>query len=188
VQTVHEQDEAHPTDHYGRSKLAAESAVHSANVAYTILRPVVIYGPHSKGNIRRLIQLASSPLPLPFKGFNSRRSLLGIDNLIAAIFFVLNNQTTVGEKFLVADPVPLTLPEIFTMLRKVQGRKPGLVYVPPILIRLALHLLGQRNLWERISEDLVVDTSKLKSLGWRPPVETYEGLRLALAAENGEGP
>jgi nucleoside-diphosphate-sugar epimerase len=99
---------------------------------------------------------------------------------------VLNNQTTIGEKFLVADAMPLTLPEIFTMLRKAQGRKPGLVNVPPILVWLASCLSGHTKLWNRIREDLVVETAKLESLGWRPAVETYEGLRSALSAENGE--
>lgn len=184
---VNEEKEPHPTDHYGRSKLAAELAIRSVGLPFTILRPVAIYGPHSKGNIRKLLQLAASPVPLPLKGFNNRRSLLGIDNLIDAILFVLNNKTTIGEKFLIADAVPLKLPELITMLRKAQGRKSGLVYVHPFFIRLVLYLSGQRRLWERVSEDLVVDTSKLESFGWRPKVETYEGLRSALAAENSEG-
>jgi UDP-glucose 4-epimerase len=183
---VAEEDEPRPTDHYGRSKLAAELAIRSVNLPFTILRPVAIYGPHAKGNIKRLFQLAATPVPLPFKGFSNQRSLLGCDNLIDAILFVLNNKTTIGEKFLIADAVPLKLPELIAMLRKAQGRKSRLVYVPPFFIRLALYLAGQNKLWERISEDLVVDTSKLAALGWRPPVETYEGLRSALAVENAE--
>lgn len=179
---LREQDDPHPTDHYGRSKLAAELAVSSTGLPFTILRPVAIYGPHPKGNIKRLVQLARSPLPLPFAGFHSRRSLLGIDNLVGAIFFALNNNTTIGEKFLVADSTPLTLPEVFTMLRKAQGRRPGLIYVPPSTIRLALHLLGQRRLWERISEDLIADTSKLELLGWRAAVHAYDGFRSMIAA------
>jgi UDP-glucose 4-epimerase len=184
---VNEYDPSHPTDHYGRSKLAAESAIRSTGIPFTILRPVVVYGPHAKGNIRRLYKLSSSPFPLPFKGFTNRRSFLALDNLIAAIIFTLNNQTTVDEEFLVADPTPLTLPELIAMLRKAQGRKSGLVYVPSFFIRLALLLSGQWDLWERLSESLVVDTGKLESLGWRPVVDTYEGLRAALAAENDKG-
>ena len=185
-QVVDEEDEARPTDHYGRSKLAAELAIRSVDLPFTILRPVAIYGPHSKGNIRRLFQLAASPLPLPLKGFQNQRSLLGIDNLIGAILFTLNNKKTIGEKFLVADAAPLGLPELITKLRKAQGRKPGLVYVPPFLIRLALYLTGQWPLWERISEDLVVDTRKLESLGWRPTSDTYQGLRAAVDIEKSE--
>lgn len=183
---VHEDDEPHPTDDYGRSKLAAELAVRSVGIPFTILRPVAIYGPQSKENIRKLVQVSKLPLPLPFEAFNNRRSLLGIDNFISAIFFVLNNQATIGETFLVADSAPLTLPQIFAMLRKAQGRTPGLVHVPPSLIRFALLLLGQRKLWERIGEDLIADTTKLESLGWRPEVETYEGLRLAMPAKTTE--
>jgi nucleoside-diphosphate-sugar epimerase len=186
AQIANERDEPHPTDDYGRSKLAAEMAVRSIGLPFTILRPVVVYGPHSKGNIKRLVQLGSLPLPLPFKGFTNQRSLLGIDNLIAAILFVLNNPATAGETFLVADPMPLTLPEIFTMLRKAQGRKPRLVYAPATFIQLALRLLGLTHLWERISESLVVDTSKLESFGWRPTVNTYEGFVAMMRAEGGK--
>ncbi len=181
---LHERDEPHPTDQYGRSKLAAEVAVASAGLPFTILRPVALYGPHPKANVKRLVQLAKSPLPLPFAGFTGRRSLLGIDNLICAIFFVLNTATTIGETFLVADPTPLTLAEIFTLLRKALGRRPGLIFVPPTALRLGLSLLGQGKLWQRISEDLVVDTSKLAAFGWRPALETYDGFRAMLSAED----
>lgn len=34
---------------------------------------------------------------------------------------------------------------------------------------------------------MVVDTSKLQSLGWHPPVKTFDGLRHMLSAESGEG-
>jgi nucleoside-diphosphate-sugar epimerase len=119
-------------------------------------------------------------LPLPFKGFTNKRSFLGVDNLIAAIIFSLNNKTTIDEEFLVSDPTPLTLPELITLARKAQGRAPGLISVPPILIKLALIMLGQAKYWKRLSEDLVVDTSKLEALGWRPTVETYAGLHASI--------
>jgi len=174
--TVRETDSARPTNDYGRSKLAAESAVRVAGAPFTILRPVVVYGPHAKGNIQSLVQLASKPLPLPFSGFRSRRSLLGIDNFIAAILFVLNNPAAVGETYLVSDPTAFTLPEVVTMLRKAQGRRGGLFNVPPIFFRLALHLMRQRDLWARLGEDLVVDTTKLQAIGYRAPVDTYDGI------------
>src|SRR5215831_16297383 len=79
---VHETDEPRPTNYYGRSKLAAETAIRAAGVPFTIFRPVVIYGPDPKGNMRTLIRLAKSRVPLPIASFTSRRSLLGIDNLI----------------------------------------------------------------------------------------------------------
>jgi UDP-glucose 4-epimerase len=112
--------QAHPTDCYGRSKLAAESAVCAAGVPFTILRPVIAHGLHAKGNFKRLVRLASKPLPLPFLGLTSQRSFLGIDNFISAVLFVLNHSSTVAETYLVADSTPFTLSEIVTMLRKAQ--------------------------------------------------------------------
>ncbi len=69
---LRETDAPRPTDFYGRSKLAAEDAVRAAGVPFTILRPVLIYGPGVKGNFARLMALsaktmaaAARPLPQP---------------------------------------------------------------------------------------------------------------------------
>jgi UDP-glucose 4-epimerase len=182
---LRETDEPRPTDRYGRSKLDAEAALRASGVPFTILRPVVIYGPHAKANIRLLIRLASLRLPLPFAAFGNRRSILSVDNLVSAILFALGEPAARGGTFLVADPVPVTLPDIIAMLRRAQGRRPGLVSVPPRLFRLALTVLGQGHLWERIGDELVVDPGKLVSLGWDPAVDTYSGLAAALHASKG---
>jgi nucleoside-diphosphate-sugar epimerase len=176
-----------PTNDYGRSKLAAELAVRAAGGPFTILRPVVVYGPHAQGNIQTLIRLASKPLPLPISGFRSRRSLLGIDNFISAILFILKNPAAFGEAYLVADTAAFTLAEVAKMLRTAQGRRAGLFNVPPIFFRLALSLMKQRELWARLGEDLVVDTTKLQALGWRPPVDTYDGIAAMVRAESDHG-
>jgi len=179
---VREDDEAHPTDQYGRSKLAAETAVRAAGLPFTILRPVAVYGPHPRGNVQTLVRLALLPLPLPLLGLASRRSLLGIDNFISAVQFVLGNPATLGEVYLLADTVPFTVSEIFTMLRKAQGRRPGMFYVPPVLLRAGL-AVSRRDLWQRMGGDLVVDTGKLQALGWRPAVDTYDGIVAMMRAE-----
>ena len=185
VQAIHEQDEPRPSNQYGRSKLAAEQAIQAAGVPFTIFRPVVIYGPHPKGNIRTLVRLARSSLPLPVASFTSRRSVLAVDNLISAIIFALNNPVTIGETYLVADSKPMTIGEILTMLRKIQGRLLSTIYAPQVIVRLLLIICGRGDLWSRFSGDLVVDTSKLESVGWRPAIDTYTGLLEMMRAEDG---
>ena len=172
---VREDDFAMPTDYYGRSKLAAETAIKAANISYTILRPVVVYGPHARGNIRTLVRVAALPIPLPLKNFNHRRSLLALDNVIAAILFVLENEKAANETFLVADPQSLNLAEIIEILRKAQGRKPRLFYFPKAAIRFAMSL-AKLPWWKRLSEELVVSTNKLESIGWKPTTDTHRGL------------
>ena len=184
MHAVREQDEPCPTNQYGRSKLAAERAIRAAGVPFTTFRPVVVYGPHPKGNMRTLVRLARSSLPLPV--FRNRRSSLAVDNLISAIIFALNNPVTSGEIYLVADSGPMTMSEILAILRKMQGRSLTSIYVPQVIIRLSLMMCGRKDLWARMIGDLVVDTSKLESVGWRPAIDTYEGLLGMMRAEDGE--
>ena len=61
----------------------------AAGVPFTILRPVLIYGPGVKGNFARLMELARKPWPLPLGLCRNRRSLLARRNLIDAIHFAV---------------------------------------------------------------------------------------------------
>jgi nucleoside-diphosphate-sugar epimerase len=173
---VSERDEPRPTDPYGRSKLAAERAVAGSGVPFTILRPVLVYGPGVKGNLRALMRLAALPVPLPFGALSARRSLLNLANFAAAIAFVLRRDGCAGETCVVADPSPLTFAEIVAALRHGIGRKPGLIAVPPALIRLGLTALGRGANWEQINGALVVDTGKLLAAGWRAERDTAGAL------------
>jgi UDP-glucose 4-epimerase len=162
-----ETDSPQPTDAYGRSKLAAEQAIRKSGVRFTILRPVLVYGPGVKGNLAALLRLAALPMPLPFGAFHNRRSLLHRDDLISAIAFVIAESASEDETFLVADPDPVTPADIVTALRRSLGRSPRLLSVPPALIHLGLRMLGRAALWNSLGGDLVVDTGKLAHAGWR---------------------
>lgn len=181
-QVLTEDMPARPTDAYGRSKRAAEQAVRDAGLAFTILRPVVIYGPGATGNVRKLRRLAASPFPLPFARFDGRRSLLALDNFISAIQFVLNDERTRNETYIVADGAPITLAEMLRVMRLAQGRSARLFAVPPSLVQSALRIIGRGDLWERIGGTLIADSKKLRSLGWHPPYSTPQGLAAMVQA------
>ena len=178
-----ERDPAAPTDAYGRSKLAAEEAVRSAGVPFTILRPVVLYGPGVKGNISLLLRAAASPLPLPVKDFGNRRSLLGIDNFISALTFVLSAPGAIGETYIVADPgMPLRLADVIATLREARGRRPLMLSIPRQYIEIPLRLLRHADLWNRFGGNLRVDPGKLIAAGWRPAHDTRSGLKALVQA------
>jgi nucleoside-diphosphate-sugar epimerase len=172
-----ENDEAKPTNAYGRSKLAAESEVKTAGVPFTILRPVLLYGPGVKGNFAVLLRAARSPWPLPVKDFINRRSLLGIDNFISALRFVLATPATADETYIVADPgIPPRLPDVIATLRQATGRRPLLAPMPMHYIASSLRLLGRDALWQRIGGDLRADPGKLIAVGWQPEHDSKSGL------------
>lgn len=178
-----ERDAAQPTDAYGRSKLAAEAAVRLSGVPFTILRPVPVYGPGVGGYFGLLVRAARSPWPLPLKDFVSRRSLLGLDNLVSALAFVLDRPAA-GETYVVADPgIPLRLADVAATLRQARGRWPLIVPFPTHYLELPLRLMRRADIWERLGGNLRVDAGKLIAAGWQPAHDTRSGLTaLARAA------
>ncbi len=176
-----ERDPAVPIGAYGRSKLAAEEAVRSAGVPFTILRPVALYGPGVKGNFARLVRAAASRWPLPAKNFGNRRSLLGIDNFVSALDFVLSSPATIGELYVVADPgIPPALSEVFTVLRQAMGRWPLIVAMPTYYVEIPFRVMRRTDLWNRLGGNLRVDASKLIAAGWQPAHDTRSGLALMM--------
>jgi UDP-glucose 4-epimerase len=172
-----ERDAAAPTDAYGRSKLAAEAAVRAAGVPFTILRPVLLYGPGVKGNFALLLRAARSRWPLPVKDFVNRRSLLGIDNFISALSFVLSAPAAIGQTYVVADPgIPPRLGDLLATLRQALGRWPLIVPMPTHYLEIPARMMRRDDLWDRLGGNLRVDPGNLIAAGWRPAHDTKAGL------------
>jgi nucleoside-diphosphate-sugar epimerase len=182
---ITEQDKPEPTDAYGRTKLEAERLVAASGVNFTVLRPAVVYGKGVKGNIAALATLAKTPMPLPFAGLDNRRSLLALDNLVAAIALVLGAEQAANETFLVADAEPIGVADLVAAMREGLGRSPHLVKVPLGGIKRLMKSFGKEAEWERISGNFVVDASKLMGIGWRPAISTHDGIVRMMQAENG---
>jgi nucleoside-diphosphate-sugar epimerase len=180
---VTEADEPRPVTGYDRAKLAAEEDVRRSGVPFTILRPVIVYGPGAKANIALLMRIAALPLPLPFGAFRNRRSLVAIENLVQAIGLCLASPQTLNQTFIVSDPEPITLADMFTALREGAGRSPLLIPVPPAAVRTLLGAAGRSELWDRIGRDLIASSAKLQNAGWSPQIETRAGLRAMVKNE-----
>jgi nucleoside-diphosphate-sugar epimerase len=177
-----EADPPQPTEPYGRSKLAAEEAVRRAGLAYTILRPVLVYAAGAKGNLAALIRLARSPLPLPFGRIDNRRSLLAVENLIAAIGFALEDARARDETFIVSDPQAVSVAEIVALCRRALGRGDGLISLPTGPFAALFALIGQSEKWSRLAGSLEAPPVKLMAAGWKPVLATEAGLAALVQA------
>ncbi len=178
-----EDQEARPTDPYGRSKLEAEQGVAATGLDWAALRLALVYGPGAGGNISKLIQLARSPYPLPLAGLKARHSLLALDNLVEAVDRILTAPAPLNRPFIVADPAPVTVAEIVRALRQGLGRRAGLFYVPPSLLKAALAAVQPPIDTGPLFGSLVADPAALRALNWAPPVATQQGLA-TLAAQS----
>jgi nucleoside-diphosphate-sugar epimerase len=168
--------EPKPVDAYGRSKLAAEQGLAALDIDWVALRPVLVYGPGVKGNMAELIRIARSRLPLPFGGLTARRSLLSLDNLVSAVDRALSAPAPLRRPLVVADPEPVTFPEMIAAIRRGLGRRPGLLPVPSAMLAAACRVTGREEAYRRLAGSLVADSTALRQLGWAPSVSTPEGL------------
>jgi UDP-glucose 4-epimerase len=179
-QVLTERDAPRPASAYDRAKLKAEEAVRMSGCPYTILRPVLVYGPGVKGNMAKLMKLANSRWPLPFGGFQNRRSLLALGNLVDAISFCLSSDLARNETFVVADPEAISVSQMLALMRQSIGRPSGLYPVSPGILELILKTASPR-LWDRIGRDLIVNPAKLLAAGWRPPFEVRTVLKMMMS-------
>jgi nucleoside-diphosphate-sugar epimerase len=169
-----------PQDAYGRLKLAVETAVTdaagAAGLELAIIRPPLVYGPGVKANLRALMQLVASGLPLPFAAVANRRSLIFVDNL-ASLLDVAATHPAAVERVWLARDIDLSTPELIRALAAGLGRRPRLFTLPPPLLAALRAAPPFAPALSRLTRSLEVDDAATRQiLGWTPAVPPQEGL------------
>ena len=128
------------SNYYARSKRDAERLVREGVLAFTILRPTVVFGPHSAASdaMRRLALL---PFPVVFGSGQVEVQPVDVDDLAAVIAAAAREQWS-GETVDVGGPETLTLEHLLALIRAAGGRSPRRpLHVPLEPLRLLLVLL-----------------------------------------------
>lgn len=177
-----EADTPAPEDAYGRSKWAAERAVHAiaadTGLEVAVIRPPLVYGPGVRANFLRLLGLVDRGVPLPLAAVANRRSLLGVWNLCDLIVACTSHPAAAGETFLVSDQYDCSTPELIRAIAMAMGRSARLFPFPVAMLRAVARLAGQGDAVERLVGSLQVDATRAsRLLGWAPQVGVEEGIR-----------
>jgi len=175
-----ELDVPQPQDAYGRSKWEAEQSLReiatTTRLPVVILRPPLIYGPGVKGNFLSLLRAIDRGLPLPLAAIRNRRSLLYVGNLADALVLCLEHEAAAGQTYLVADDTVST-PDLVRQIAQALDRPARLVFVPPLLLRMAGAALGKSAAVARLLGSLEIDSSRIRrELGWLPRTGIAQGL------------
>ena len=135
---LNEQDIAVPLDGYGLSKREAEEglmALRCGGFQPTILRVPLVYGPGVRANFASLWRAVARGVPLPLGAAHAERSLLGMDNLVAALGLCLEHPLALGETFHIADEVPVSVRNLILAMASAMHRPARLVTLPaPLLL------------------------------------------------------
>ena len=112
-------------------RVAAEEAIRTSALAWTIVRPTMIYGAPGDRNMARLVRaLRRLPvLPLPGGG-RALQQPVHVDDLAAALVTVLERPETARREYNLAGPDALTLRALVGEAAAAAGRRPVLIPVP----------------------------------------------------------
>jgi len=192
-----------PTDPYGQSKHDMETLAlefgRDTGMRVSILRLPLVYGPGGTGNAHRLLALVDKGWPLPLGSIRNRRSMIFVDNAVAAITVLSEASSGTRGVFFASDGADLSTPELIRTIAAALGRPARLIPVPVPLLRAA----GKLGDWvhslipvpltsievERLSGSLTVATDRLSEMtGFEPPFSPEEGWsRTARWLRNAQG-
>ncbi|NIE65470.1 SDR family oxidoreductase [Burkholderia sp. Ax-1719] len=172
---------ARPEDPYGVSKHEAEEALwafqRETGMEIVIVRPPLVYGPGVGANFLRMMQAVAKGLPLPLGAAHARRSLVYVENLAHALMRCATDVRAANTCFHVADDDPPDVAQLLRALGRHLGRPARLVSIPMGLLRAVGVLTGRQSVVDRLTSGLQLDASRIqRTLDWRPPCTTDEGL------------
>lgn len=176
---------------YGVSKRAAEDVLRGSSLDWTILRPVLVYGPGDAKDLTLMARLAFRSPVVPILG--SGRELVQpvyVSDVAAAAVRALEKDVSKRKTFDVAGPHPLSLNAFIDAAARVAGRRCLKVHIPLRLGMAAAFLLEKlqrrpvltREVVRRIGADKTGDVAPLcRDLGVSP-ISIEEGLRNLFAS------
>jgi UDP-glucose 4-epimerase len=168
-----ETEECNPISLYGATKLACENLINSYSNLYgiksTVLRYANIIGERSDHGV--IIdfknKLKQNPNELEILGNGQqKKSYLYIDDTIEATFTAYKKQTKNYDVFNVGSDESITVNELAELVSNSLNLKPKFKYT-------SNELKG----WKGDVSLMLLDSSKIKQLGWNPKTNINEAIR-----------
>lgn len=145
---------------YSYSKWLGEEAVRQSDLAWTILRPSLIYG-EGFGFFDRLLQsikLFPPPLvPVPGGGHTLFQPI-AVEDVVKCIFKAWHNPAMIGQTYELGGPEHLSYRQMLEALLQIRGIKRLMVPVPMPIMRLVVPLMA------KLFRDPPVTMAELKQL------------------------
>jgi len=181
-------DTPRPQGPYGESKWRAEQALAATRgLEWSIVRSPLVYGPRAVGNLRDLLRLADSPLPLPFACIENRRSFVHVDDLARLLIECGSHPAAVRTTFVAAHAVPVSTSQLLTTLRKALARPRRLFCIPPGVLDAGARVVGNGDRMARLTRSLEVDPAETRAtLGWIASVGFEEAVAEMVRAYVGD--
>lgn len=195
AQPVDEDFSGEVVDAYGAAKRAAEMYLREASdkhgLEQVIIRPPLVYGRGDPGNMARMMRGIRAGWFPPLPETDNRRSLVHVDDLVAAMRLVAERPQANGRTYIVAYSQAYSAREVYDAIRAALAVPSAPIFrVPAWLVRAgglagdALGLLLRRSMplnsevVERLLGSACYSPARLeRELGWRARIGLEDGLR-----------
>ena len=174
-------------DLYGRTKAlgeeAAREAAAKANLAISIVRPAMVYGPRSGGWTVGMLRLVQKGVPVIFGDGQGHAYPVYVDDVVDMVRLAATRPEAKAEAFNACDAA-VTWERFFSFYGAMSGKRPRRVPMPIAyliaraneLFKLGIPLTAERL--ERYVRKLQYPTAKAERLlGWQVRVPIEEGMR-----------
>ena len=182
-----------PETAYGQAKRAAEAAVLDAGQRHDMhvvnLRLAMVYGAGGRGNLERMGRLVRRGLFPPLPETCNHRSLVHVDDVVAAMRLVAGDERADGRTYIVASPEAPSGRALFDALRSALGMPQCTWSVPASMLRVAarcadgVETLSKRRMpfdsevLDRLLGSAWYSPARIENeLGWRARVSLADGL------------
>lgn len=167
-----------PSSPYGASKREAERLVFSSENRFecTVIRPCLVYGPGSKGNLTKMAEAIRKKRFPPIPEFDNMRSIVHVDDLCQLALSAATNPKASGEVLIAAEPQAYSTREIYELMLDAMNKKQPSWTIPAFVLKamgwtgdLIGKLRGKRFVFDsdalnKLSEDAHYDGSKATKL------------------------
>jgi nucleoside-diphosphate-sugar epimerase len=122
-------------------RVAAELAIETSGLKYTILRPTMIYGSPRDRNMWRLIRFMKySPIVPIFGDGEYLQQPIYMDDVAQAVVSCLSNEKTIGKCYNIAGKHALIYNEVIDTIAKAMNKRVWKVHIPskPVVSLLGL--------------------------------------------------
>ena len=178
-------------------RAAAELAIETSGLQYTILRPTMIYGSPRDRNMWRLIRLMRySPIIPIFGDGKFLQQPIYVDDVAQAVVSCLSNEKTIRKSYNIAGKYPLTYNEVIDTIARQLNKRVWKIHIPSKFVVSLLGFLERMRIPFPIKAEQVLRLNENKDFSYAEaqrdfgfsPLSFDEGIRLELKqSDKGQG-
>lgn len=150
-----------------------ERRVRESGLAWTILRPTMIYGTPADRNIIRLIRLVDRSPVVPLVAPDALQQPVHVEDVAAAIVAAIEAPAAVGEAFAVSGAEPLGFRRLVEETAAALGRRRWLVPVPLGPIRAVVRLYNRVSRRPRLTVEQLDRIEEDKAFSWQAAHDAF---------------